>query len=296
MIWFRNSLRLMLAALFFWFVAFAATAADSFGPQGSPAGDLREQLWLIPLPHDGDRAMHTTVLRPPGEDKRPLVVINHGSPAKAEDRPNLRSVFKTASEWFVKRGFVVALPLRRGYGKTGGSWDETNGRCDNPDYRRAGLETAKDIRAAIAYMTKQAFVQPGRVLVVGQSAGGWGTVALSSLNPPEVAAMVNFAGGRGGYKNGQPNSNCTPDRLVEAAGQYGRTARMPTLWVFTENDLFFNPGLSRKMAEAYTAAGGKAEYNLLPPFGKDGHSMFGSSDGLSRWRDLVDKFLAANGY
>lgn len=296
MISFRGPLRLTVAALFVVLAAVAATAQDRFGPQGAPSGEWREQVWLIPLPYDDDRAMHTTVLRPPGEDKRPLAVINHGSPAKAEDRPNQRSVFKTASEWFVKRGFVVALPLRRGYGKTGGSWAENYGRCDNPDYRRAGLETAKDIRTAIAYLATQAFVEPKRVLVVGQSAGGWGALALSSLNPPEVAAMVNFAGGRGGYKNGQPNSNCTPERLVEAAGEYGKTARLPTLWLFTENDLFFNPALSRRMAEAYSAAGGKAEYNLLKPFGKDGHSMFGSSDGLGRWRDLVDKFLGANGY
>ena len=275
--------------------AFAATAEEKFGPQGKPDGDWREQVWLIPLPHDGDRAMFTTVLRPPGEDKKPLVVINHGSPPKAEDRPNQRSVFKTASEWFVKRGYVVALPLRRGYGKTGGSWAETYGRCDGPDYRRAGLEGAKDIGAAIAYMTKQTFVRPERVLVVGQSAGGWGSLTLSSLNPPAVAAVVDFAGGRGGYADGKPNNNCAPDRLVEAAGEYGKTARVPTLWVFTENDLFFNPSLSRRMAEAYKGAGGKAEYNLLKPFGKDGHNLFGAGDGIGRWREIVAKFLDANG-
>lgn len=296
MISFPHLRRYLLAALFLVLAAAPAAADERFGPQGSPEGEFRQQLWLIPLPHDDNRAMHTTVLRLPGEDKRPLVVINHGSPAKAEDRPNQRSVFKVASEWFVKRGFVVALPLRRGYGKTGGGWAEEYGRCDNPNYRRAGLETAKDIRAAIAYMIKQDFVQAQRVLVVGQSAGGWGSIALSSLNPPEVGAILNFAGGRGGYKNGRPNSNCSPERLVEAAKEYGKTARLPSLWVFTENDLFFNPSLSRGMAEAYAAAGGRAEYNLLPAFGKDGHSLFGAADGLEHWRPLVEKFLAANGY
>jgi dienelactone hydrolase len=292
----RAYLRSAIAVLFLAFLAGTAAAQNCFGPQGAPEGEFRQQLWLIPLPHDGDRAMHTAILRPPGEGKKPLAVINHGSPPKPEDRPKTKPGFKTAAEWFVKQGFVVALPIRRGYGDTGGSWAEDYGRCSSPDYRRAGLETAKDIRAAIAYMSKQDFVSPGRTLVVGQSAGGWGTVALASLNPPEVGAMVNFAGGRGGYQKGIPNNNCTPDKLVEAAGEYGKTARMPTLWIYTENDLFFDPGLSRRMADAFLGAGGKADYNLLKPFGKDGHGLFAAAGGVELWRGLVEAFLKANGY
>ena len=204
--------------------------------------------------------------------------------------------YKSAAEWFVKRGFVVAVPMRRGYGATGGNWDETYGKCDSPDFRRAGLESAKDIGAAIHYMLRQGFVESRRALVIGQSAGGWGAVAMASLNPPEVAAFVNFAGGRGGYAGGKPNSNCRADKLIEAAGEFGKTARAPMIWIFTENDLFFSPAISRGMADAFTAAGGNAEYRLLGPFGKDGHSLFGSADGQGRWRDILGAFLAANGY
>ncbi len=286
----------MAAALGLWLGAAPAAFADQFGPQGEPRGEWREQTWLIPLPHDGGRAMHATVHRPPGEDQRPLAVINHGSPANPEQRPGVKPTYKAAAEWFVRRGFVVALPIRRGYGATGGNWDETYGKCDSPDFRRAGLETAKDIRAAIQYLQRQGFVAPERALVVGQSAGGWGTVALASLNPPEVAAYVNFAGGRGGYAGGKPNSNCRADRLIEAAGEFGKPARAPMLWIYAENDLFFSPAISRGMADAFVARGGRAEYHLLAPFGKDGHAMFGSVEGLARWRDVVAAFLAANGF
>jgi len=284
------------AALWLWLGAFSAASADRLGPQGEPSGEWREQTWLVPLPHDGNRAMHAAVYRPPGDGKHPLAVINHGSPAKPEQRPAVKPAYKAAAAWFVRRGFVVALPIRRGYGATGGGWDETYGRCDNPDFRRAGLETAKDIRAAIQYMQQQSFVSPERALVVGQSAGGWGAVALASLNPPEVGAFVNFAGGRGGYAGGKPNSNCRADRLIEAAGEFGKTARGPMLWIYTENDLFFSPSISRGMAEAFAARGGRAEYRLLAPFGKDGHAMFGAADGLARWRGAVAAFLDANGF
>jgi hypothetical protein len=33
---------------------------------------------------------------------------------------------------------------------------------------------------------------------------------------------------------------------------------------------------------------------LLTPFGKDGHSLFGASDGLKLWEPAVERFLQAN--
>jgi dienelactone hydrolase len=232
-------------------------ADERFGPVGKPDGDFREQIWRIPLPHDGERTMIASVSRPRGEARHRLAIINHGSPANPQDRPSMRPGFKVATEWFVKHGYVVVRPMRRGYGETGGNWSENYGSCSQPNYKAAGLETAKDITAAIAYMKAQPFARPDGVVVVGQSAGGWGSLALAGLNPPEVAAIVNFGGGRGGYANKQPNNNCAPDRLVSAAGEYGRTARVPTLWIYTQNDLFFAPTISRGMYDAFTGEGGK---------------------------------------
>jgi hypothetical protein len=91
-------------------------------------------------------------------------------------------------------------------------------------------------------------------------------------------------GGRGGRVDGKPNNNCAPDRLVEATGEFGRTSRVPMLWIYIENDTFFGPALSKRMHEAFTAAGGKAEYHLVPPFGNDGHFFVGSPDAIP---DLV---------
>ncbi len=265
-----------------------------FGPRGTPDGPHRAQDWRIPLPHDPQRGMVANVLRPPGEDPRPMAVINHGSPADAAQRAFERPGFAAASEWFVARGYVVVRPIRRGYGATGGAWSETYRSCDEPTYREAGLETAKDIVAAIAFLARQPFVRPDRVVVVGQSAGGWGALALAGLNPPAVSAVVNFAGGRGGYAEGRPHTNCAPDRLIAAAGAYGRTARIPTLWVYTENDGYFGPSLSRAMYRAFSESGGRGEFVLLPGFGSDGHALFGSPAGVKHWEPLVERFLAAN--
>ena len=134
-------------------------------------------------------------------------------------------------------------------------------------------------------------VQPGKVVVVGQSGGGWGAIALASLNPSSVQAIVTFAAGRGGRVDGKPNNNCAPDKLVAATGEFGRTARVPMLWIYTENDSYFGPELTKRMHDAFVAAGGNAEYRMLPLFGSDGHFMIDSPDAVPIWSPLVSQFL-----
>jgi hypothetical protein len=45
------------------------------------------------------------------------------------------------------------------------------------------------------------------------------------------------------------------------------------------------------MHEAFTAAGGNAEYHLLPAIGGDGHFLIHSTEGMSLWSPLVLDFL-----
>ena len=156
---------------------------------------------------DGSRVtLSARVCRPFGDAPTRVVVFDYTSPARSDARPRMRleECDSDASQWF----------LRRGYGGIGGDWAETYG-CRGPDYVHAGLKTARDIGA----------------IVVGSSAGGWTTIAYAPLPHPKVAALIVFAGGRGGHRNDIPDSNCRPERLSEAAGQFGRTSRSPMLWI-----------------------------------------------------------------
>ena len=261
------------------------------GPQGPEDGAARRQLWLIPLP--GERLlMRVTMLRPQGAGPFPLVVINHGSIQSADVRAKFpMPEYPVVSQWFLDRGYAVALPQRPGHGETGGPYFEDQGFCENADFREAGLRTADSIEAAIDYLTAQPFVRKTGVIVIGQSAGGWGALALASRNPPAVNAVINFAGGRGGLSNNIPNNNCSPGQLIATAGAFGKSARIPTLWLYSESDYYFAPALSRRMYETFRSAGGSAEYHLLPPFGERGHLLINSGDAFVLWAPIVEKFL-----
>jgi dienelactone hydrolase len=260
------------------------------GPQDTGQGRYHEQQWLIPTDDGSGRLMRTIVYRPDRGAPWPMVVINHGAPTSGPaTAPQPR--FTYAAAWFVARGYVVVVPQRRGYGATGGRQNEAYGACDNADFVRAGREGARDIAAAVAFMRRQSFVRPDGTIIVGHSAGGWATLAYSSFNPSGVSAMINFAGGRGGRRYDMPNNNCSPEKLVQGAGVFGRTARVPTLWIYAVNDSFFDPELSSRMAEAYQAAGGSADYLLLPAFGRDGHALFVAKDGVAIWSRAVGAFL-----
>lgn len=241
----------------------------------------------------GDKTVNLAALehRPDGAGPFPAIVLSHGSTLGPSDRLAYVARFPVATGQFVQWGFVVLNPLRRGYGKTAGQFAEDFGRCDNPFYVEAGLETAKDIAAAVAYLRRQPFVDPDRIVLVGQSGGGWGSLALASRGDAPIRGVVNFAGGRGGKIRGIANNNCEPDRLVAAAGTFGKTARVPSIWLYAENDQYFGPELSRRMHQAYTGSGGHAAYHLIPAIGQDGHGLITFNNGVPLWHDKVEAFL-----
>jgi len=234
-----------------------------------------------------------------GENKGPfpVAIINHGSPpGGAPERAKMDPKYPVPAEQFLKWGFVVVVPTRRGYGATGGHYAEASAPCYNPGFYDSGLESAKDIAAAVRFATALPYVDSSKVLLVGQSAGGWAVLAAATRTDIGAKAVLNFAGGRGGHKNLRPNENCSPDQLVRAAGDYGKEAKRPSLWIYAENDSYFAPGLAGRMFDNYQSQGGNARMIALPAFGKDGHALFGARDGVSVWRPLVEPFLKETGF
>ena len=294
------SLCLMLAS--HWQSGLGTETSDAqgslYGAYGPESPRMREQFWLLPGA-DPSLPLRATVFRPaesagesaPARLRWPLVMINHGSDAFTREAVSL-PIFYWLSRWFVERGYVVVLPQRRGHGATGGDLVEGRDTCANPDHLGSGEAAADDIEAALDFMQRQAFVDPSRLVVAGISTGGWAALALAARNPPGLKLVVNFAGGRGGHAYGRSNAVCGADRLIAATAALGRLARVPTFWAYAENDSFFGPELAAAMAGAWTAAGGSAEFNVLPPYGEEGHAMVDDRASWRMWGPALEKALA----
>jgi dienelactone hydrolase len=236
--------------------------------------------------------MEAMVVRPDDGLSHPLAVLNHGSPRDPDDRPRM-----TPYNWwaqavaFARRGWVAVAFMRRGYGRSGRRWAETYGSCSNPDYLTAGRAGASDIAAVAKFMTAQPYVSKGKWVSVGHSAGAFATVALTADPPPELAAAISFAPGRGSTA---PDEVCGEQQLISAFAQYGKTSRVPLLWVAAENDHFFGPKLVPLLTAAFSKAGGNVTYVQAPSFGDDGHRLFSTASGVPIWSPIVDRFLASN--
>ncbi len=274
--------------------------APSRGADNKTLLPVQEEVWTLPL----TLPAVAYVARPVGNGPFPLAVMNHGVQLDPQQRGFFPLVeFRDAALWFARRGYMVVAPTGPGYGAGALDVPELGlfsvfyakvGQCDNPNFRDAGMAYAALDKWIIDYMTEQKYAVPNSAIVIGQSAGGWGAIALSSQNLPQVKAIIEFAGGRGGRVGGKPNNNCNPDKLVATTAEFGSTARVPMLWIYIENDTYFGPDLSRRMHTAYTGAGGNAEYHLMPPFGNEGHIFIDSPDSIPQWSPLVSQFLDKN--
>jgi dienelactone hydrolase len=258
---------------------------------------LHEEILKIPMVLDGfwgkkEILLTATVYRPDGAGPFPLIVLSHGNPPNASDRPKIgRYRLIPQVREFIKRGFAVIVPIRRGYGATGGDYAEDYFKCSMPQYHDAGLEAAKDVRATIDYAGRLAYVKPDSILLVGQSAGGFASLAAASQALPGVIGVVNFSGGRGGRPQTSPGEPCSPDRMADTVGRFAKTTNVPVLWHYAENDKYFAPAHVTSWFTAFQQAGGRGRLVMQPPFGMDGHFIFPSSKGVPIWTKEFDRFL-----
>ena len=226
--------------------------------------------------------------KPAGGGPFPLLVMSHGSPRNGASRDGYGAgTFFSEASAYAESGVAVAVPIRRGFGGQG-AWVENYGSCDNPDYYAAGQASARDIAATVAQLRHRKDIDPKRIVLIGQSAGGFGSVAAGSTGG--IRAVVNFAGGRGSRGS---DDVCSEDRLVEAMRRYGGASRLPELWIYSQNDHFFGPALAQRMLKAFNGAGGRASFIAAPAYGSDGHHYFGA---ISSWKPQVDAFLKQVGF
>jgi dienelactone hydrolase len=226
--------------------------------------------------------------------RHPLAMLTHGTGASPLEWATVTPwSFLPQAIWFARRGYVVLVVVRKGYGRSGGLLDGTHGGCNSEgdgSFDEAGAAGADDLRAAAAYAAKTLpEVDAGTVVSAGVSSGGFAQVALTAKPPPGLKAAISFAGGRGGDGKGD---NCNLDGMVNAFHGFGKKSRVPMLWIYSENDQWFPPPMARSFDAAFKKGGGNDEFVMVPPFSDDGHHFF---QDVAGWTPMVEGFLREKG-
>ncbi len=253
--------------------------------------DMNAQIIQIPVVDEPGVTLETTVYRPEGPGPFPMVVFNHGK-IQGDPRLQARSDPMSFAREFVRRGYVVVAPNRRGFAGSGGTYEQ-----DGCDVASNGMGQASDVATAVDYMSKQPFVDANHIVVAGTSHGGLATMAYGTEAAKGVRALINFSGGL-------RQDACTgwQGNLTQAFGDYGGKARVASLWLYGDNDSVWSPDLVTKMFAAFRTAqaseNGSVASAKLIDFGaykNDAHRLVGDRDGVQVWWPKVESFLAEQG-
>jgi len=257
-------------------------------------GLISESLMVpVTLPSGKQAKLEAMVIRPDRPGRFPLLVLVHGTPRASGEALRNEMAHQAPAALvnpviaFAQRGYAAVSIMRRGFGRSEGEFAESLfGACNDRDYLAVGRTAAEDVTGAVAALRGEPWVDPDRILLLGHSTGGFAVTAAAADSPPGVVGILNFAGGHG---SAGPDRVCSPDRLVEDMAIFGRTARVPALWIYSENDHYIPAALGRRMFEAYTAAGAPAQLQMLPPFGLEGHRV--ATGPVEPWWPSAESFL-----
>jgi len=249
----------------------------------------REQLVNYTAPATfGTNQLEMTLLFPPGAGPHPVVIFNHGDVEidHAYVRYKRRYVDMVVAREFLQLGWAVAFPSRPGVGLSEGIYRLTYVAGDADASYPARLH-AHNILPVFEYLKTHPGINTHRIIVSGQSAGGYAAMQLASMNLPGVVGAIDFSGGRTD-KRSSGTAGYLFSTMVNGFAEFGKTTKVPTLWVFAENDSRYTPNTIRASHQAFVEAGGKAALTLSPPIEGDGHFIYQKPE---LWRAALREYL-----
>ncbi len=237
---------------------------------------IRVERVRVPF-HDGDSTLvlEGMLYRDPRLLSYRGIVMTHG---RNGPRPS-REVNQVFGTWklnlaLAESGAAVLFLVRRGYGASEGKDSEF---LDTP--AESGLAAASDLAAGVEFIKSVEGVKETGIIVMGHSQGGWAAMAASSLDLKGVVATVNLCGGTNYRKNsiGWVTEQVQRD-WADGCSVLGAAARIPSIWIYSENDRNHAPKYVRAMHDAYTGAGGWAALHILPAYKDNGHHIVQEPD------------------
>lgn len=232
------------------------------------------------------------------EGKLPLIVVTHGRSGPSPER-NVRSVHghMVQSKALMSAGYAVLYVVRRGYGNSDGPDSEY---LDTPE--ESAIEGAKDLAGVIEYMRNNVHglnkvsIDYDRIATYGVSQGGWVALASSTLDIKGLKAVVNMSGAINFKKQGKrARDYVTESALEKSASHLGKNSKVPSFWLYAENDNHSIESVSTWM-DTFQKNGGKGVLYKTPAYRtkvtNGGHAV--ANEPNYYFAELL-AFLKANG-
>lgn len=124
---------------------------------------INETVMMLPVVGQDGTALNleTTIFKPSGPGPFPLLVMNHGK-ERGSPAAQKRDRFLAMNREFIKLGYAVVVPMRKGFAQSGGSYRDYG--CNMKD----NVQTqADDVQAALTAVLQQGWADPARIIVAG---------------------------------------------------------------------------------------------------------------------------------
>lgn len=283
---------------------------DSFSQSGGLAA-LQPEVVNVTVPAfqylASDTPMPVLVYKlPQAKDKSPVVIFSHGRPGTLAARAAQKSpVHPNIVRYWHSHGYSVVAAVRPGYGDNSKVDPEDHGvRWDHDpcsgevNFQKTANAATHAVKAVHKWLTSQEWVKTDRLLLVGQSVGGFTTVNACGQNWSGVIGCINFVGGTGGNPTASPGKSCKPEKVSEIFSQAAKTTNVPSLWLYSANDKYWGEDPPKQWFKSYQESAKAAgqtvtsEFFAAPAVGENGHSM--QVNGMNLWVPVVDKWLDQN--
>jgi pimeloyl-ACP methyl ester carboxylesterase len=246
------------------------------------------------------------VWKPTKSDRHEVVLFSHGSTggmAASPKEPGGEAPPRPLLQFLLARGYSVVAAIRRGRGPSTGTYVEEcstyAGKCTLPEQLAltdAALASAMaDDNAIIDQLILGKIVPANsRIILMGQSRGGFLSFLLAAQRPDLVKGVINFVGGW--HRLGPPLSDADvklrlDDQTTRLAAAAKKTSA-PTISFYAARDPFYADSMPAKLLNAWREAGGKAEFFFVSE-----HTMPNPHNLIlatpAHWSQPLDAFLKA---
>jgi dienelactone hydrolase len=244
----------------------------------------------IPMAEAGPGGLHSWLVLPNLPGKHPLVLL---SPSIPHDSSYIHDLgpgsMQSEALWFARRGWAVAIVMRRGMGGNGGELMDKPEHCSKDLFERQEAHGTPDLKAAYAFLSQQPQIDASRTIAVGLFEGGAMSMWLARDPPLGLKAVINFRGGWESDPGWLGGTKCIRDAIVPAFADLGAQASLPMLWIYPKNDHFFGTAATSAAQKSFNAAGGHAQLEIIPkPSDKVSYPF---TVDPAEWAPLVEAFL-----